>query len=162
MYQLIQRVEARAVEVREQPPAEGFMSIDAAAPSIEMPMERRLYAPPKKTKLVSPELTAGDGSEGELTALFEQVFIDPDKLRLNVRAVLSGRPQVSLSEVLAVYPLQQGLSEIMGYLVLASRQSGDGEAVFDSRQLENIVYERDGRRLLAVCDQVIFRREEME
>ena len=160
MYQLIQRVEARAVEVREQPPADGFMTIDAASPAVAMPMERRLYAPPKKTKLMSPELIAGDGSDGELTAIFDQVFIDPDNLRMNVQAVLAGRPQVSLSEVLSVYPLQQGLSELMGYLVLASRQAGDGEKFFDSSQLENILFERDGRRLMAVCEQVIFRREE--
>ena len=138
------------------------MTIDASSPAVTMSMERRLYAPPKKTKLVSPELTAGDGSDGELTALFDQVFIDPDKLRPNVAGVLAGRPSVSLAEVLAVHPLQQGLSELMGYLVLASRQSGDGEQAFDSSQLEHILFERDGRQLLAVCDQVIFRREEME
>lgn len=162
MYQLIQQIEARAVEVRDHAPGDGFMTIDASSPAVTMPMERRLYAPPKKTKLVSPELTAGDGSDGELTALFDQVFIDPDKLRPNVAGVLAGRASVSLAEVLAVHPLQQGLSELMGYLVLASRQSGDGEQAFDSSQLEHILFERDGRQLLAVCDQVIFRREEME
>ena len=50
----------------------------------------------------------------------------------------------------------------LAQFVLASRQAGDGEKFFDSSQLENILFERDGRRLLAVCDQVIFRREEME
>src|SRR5262249_12088521 len=46
--QLIRSVEQSALGVRGAPPAGAFMEIDEAAPDMDLPMERPLYAPPFK------------------------------------------------------------------------------------------------------------------
>ena len=157
IYQLIQRIETQALERRDDMPAGEFTFIRETAPAVQLPMERRLYAPPQATKLVSPVLQAGSGDDGELTAIFDQVIVDRKKLQENIEELLAERPEVTLAEVLAVNPLQQGLPELLGYLVLASHAASEA---FDSSTLEHIIFERDGHRLMAVCDKVVFRRNQ--
>lgn len=156
IYQLIQRIETKAVEQRGQLPNGDFTEIREIAPAVQLPMERRLFAPPQVTKLVSPVLQAGDGEDGELSAIFNQVIVDRQQLQANVCDLLAERPEVTLSEVLAVHPLQQGLPELLGYLVLASHEEAEA---FDSSALERILFERDGQKLIAVCNRVVFRRK---
>ena len=154
IYRLIQQIEAQAVDLRGQGPAGEFMEMDDIRAGVSLPMERRLFAPPCRTRLDSPELSAGDGSGGDIAAIFEQVVIDRAKLRRNVEEMLKERPQVTLAEVLAVHPLKQGLSELLAYFVLASKSRD----AFGAEKMERILFERDGRKLLAVCEQVSFTR----
>lgn len=156
IYQLIQRIETMAVDQRGQLPHGEFTEIREISPAVQLPMERRLFAPPQATKLVSPVLQAGSGEDGELSAIFNQVIVDREQLQANVRDLLAERPEVTLSEVLAVHPLQQGLSELLGYLVLASHEEAEA---FDNRALERILFERDGQKLMAICNRVVFRRK---
>ena len=157
IYQLIQRIETQALKRRDDVPAGEFTSIRETAPAVQLPMERRLFAPPQATRLVSPVLQAGSGDDGELTAIFDQVIVDRKKLQENIGELLAERPEVTLAEVLAVHPLQQGLPELLGYFVLASHEVSEA---FDSSALEHILFERDGHRLMAVCDRVVFRRNQ--
>lgn len=157
IYQLLQRIEATAVDLRGNPPAGAFTAIREVTPDVQLPMERRLFAPPQATKLVSPVLQAGSGEEGALTPIFNQVIVDREKLQDNIRELLAERPEVTLSEVLAVHPLEQGLPELLGYLVLASHETAES---FDGSAFEHILFERDGHRLMAVCDRVVFRRKQ--
>lgn len=153
IYQLIQSIESKAVDRRGAGTSGLVMEMDTL-PKVQLPMERRLYAPPKKTRLESPELTEGDGSSGSIAAIFEQVVVDKEKLKAHVADLLAERDEVTLAEVLAVHPLELGLSELLGYLVLASRDA----AGFTEDRLERLVFERDGRKLLAVCQQITFRK----
>ena len=82
------------------------------------------------------------------------MVIDKAKLRRHVTDMLKERPQVTLAEVLAVHPLEQGLSELLAYFVLASKT----QDAFSQDKLERILFERDGRKLLTVCQQVTFGR----
>lgn len=157
IYQLIRRIETAAVDLRADTSEKPVMTIQDMAPEIQLPMDRRLYAAPHATKLESPALQAGSGADGSLRAIFDQVVVDPERLQANLHALLAERPAVTLSEVLAVYPLEQGLPELLTYLVLASHE--DGEA-FDAEAVDRILFERDGRKWLAVCDRVVFRRED--
>ena len=157
IYQLIRRIETAAVDLRADTSEKPVMTIQDMAPEIQLPMDRRLYAAPHATKLESPALQAGSGADGSLRAIFDQVVVDPERLQANLHALLAERPAVTLPEVLAVYPLEQGLPELLTYLVLASHE--DGEA-FDAEAVDRILFERDGRKWLAVCDRVVFRRED--
>ena len=154
IYQLIGRIESKAVDRREDMPVGTFMEMDIL-PKVQLPMERRLFAPPKKTRLDSPELVAGDGTSGSIAAIFNQVVVDKEKLKANVQDCLKQREQVTLAEVLAVHPLELGLAELLGYMVLASRERAAG---FDEDKLERLVFDRDGHKLQAVCQQITFRR----
>ncbi len=152
IYQLIQQIESQAVDLQGQEPKGDFIAINDIRPEVVLPMERRLFAPPHKTRLESPELIAGDGRDGDIAAIFDQVVIDKEKLRGNIQELLRERPQVTLAQVLAVHPLQQGLSELLAYFVLASKTDN----AFNQEQAERILFERDGRKLLAICQQVTF------
>ena len=154
IYQLIGRIESKAVDRRADIPAGTFMEMEIL-PKVQLPMERRLFAPPKKTRLESPELVAGDGTSGSIAAIFDQVVVDKEKLKANVQDCLNKQEQVTLAEVLAVHPLELGLAELLGYMVLASKEQA---ADFAEDRLEQLVFDRDGRKLQAVCQQITFRR----
>ena len=160
IYQRIANIERLAVDVRQggSLPKGDFLAIDAAAPAVVMPMERKLFVVPRPTKLENRMLTVGDASGGKLTPLFQQVSIDPQKLRQQIRDVRGTRPEVSLKEVLQAYPLQQGITELLAYLVLASHKEG----VFQPDTLDTLLFERDGRQLAAICERVVYRQEDEE
>lgn len=160
IYQRISNIERLAVDVRQggNLPKGDFLAIEAAAPAVVMPMERKLFVVPRPTKLENRMLTVGDASGGKLTPLFQQVSIDPQKLRQQIRDVRGTRPEVSLKEVLQAYPLQQGITELLAYLVLASHKEG----VFQPDTLDTLLFERDGRQLAAICERVVYRQEDEE
>jgi hypothetical protein len=98
----------------------------------------------------------------DASLLFEQVFVDRARLAGTVRRSLQGRDQVSLTEVIALAPVEQGLAELVSYLAL----DDDGfEVVFDdsvqvrigwsdgsgaerTATLPAVTYVRSGRRHL--------------
>ena len=88
-----------------------------AAPAIRLPLERPLYAPVRKARLTSDAVRDAD-EETDPAALFEQVYVDPEPLRGGVRQALRGQPQVGLAELVARYPLRQGVAELVTYLSL--------------------------------------------
>lgn len=116
---LVRSIEARTLAVRATRPSAEFMTIDALAPGISLPMERPLYDPPAKLVLDRLTLLAAD-DDLDTQALFDQVRVDKALLAGQVRQMLQVRAQVSLSEVLAEHPLQQGLGELVAYLQLAA------------------------------------------
>ena len=116
---LLHGVEAKALRLRDRPPAGFVHHVDALSPSIDLPMERPLYSPPVKTLLSNLVLELGDAAL-DADVLFSQVSIDKAALSSHIRQSLQTRPQVTLVELLTARPLQQGLAELVAYLQLAS------------------------------------------
>lgn len=77
---------------------------------------------------------------GELIAQSE---IDFGTLRSNVRAVLAGRPQASIGEVLSRFPAAQGLGSVVGYIALGSKH---GERIDRRRETVSWVGQDDQPR----------------
>ena len=160
IYELIAQVEQQAVYLREQEaapaPREEVALLEAAAPDIAFPLERPLFAPPQHTRLQDAILGQGEAAaEEELSALYAQSRVDREKLAGYIREMLKERPEVSLSEVVAAHPLTQGLTELLAYVLLASRRQGESF----QPELERIMYARDGRELAATCEKITFRRD---
>ncbi|MGS0754717.1 DUF3375 family protein [Roseateles sp. GG27B] len=61
----------------------------------------------------------GSAALASLQALYAQVVVDPTRLSRHVRRSLADRAQVTLAELCATQPLQQGLAELVGYLQLS-------------------------------------------
>lgn len=153
IYEIIGRIERLAVKAREKSkPEMAFADMDADAPDIQLPMERKLFAVPHKMELKSHKLSAGDASEGKLDVMFDQVTIDREKLKSNIRETLGTKPSVTLKEVLEKHPLEQGLTELLAYFVLASHE----ENGFDPKEIEHLVFSRDGRQMEAICHRVVY------
>ena len=131
------------------------MEIDAPAPAIRLPMERPLYMPVRKTRIVSDNVEDAD-EETDPSALFEQVYVDPEPLRGGIRQALRGQPRVGLTEVVARYPLRQGVAELVTYLSLRDEAFA---IVYDEDHRDRITWsESDGQERTATLPRVTYAR----
>lgn len=64
-----------------------------------------------------------DSGVADFQKLFNQFSIHESDLRRKIAHCLEDREQVSLREVIEIYPLEKGLAELVGYLQLASRSA---------------------------------------
>lgn len=137
--QVIQRIESRAVQVKDNSPGKGFMVIDDSHPGICFPMERPMYTFPVKP-VIEATVALGDGSDIPSDLLYAGVFVDRLKLKGIIRNCLQARDQVSLDQILAEHPLEKGLAELVAYLSLAG---SDDKAVFDDTLKQRVTWTDD-------------------
>lgn len=152
---IIHDIESQTLALRETLPAGEFMQIDDTKASLELPMERPLYSPPFKPVIANLAIEAGDANV-DAGALFSQVVIDKAALARNIRHALQEKSQVTLRELIENHPLEQGLTELVAYLQLASDSP---KTVFDEATTEPIRWQStEGRGKAAELPRVIFVR----
>jgi hypothetical protein len=89
-------------------------------------------------------------------ALFGQIYVDKARLAALVRKELQTRGQISLAEMIAAYPLEHGLAELVAYLSLAA---DDETSIIDDAQRQTLVWhEEQGHARQATLPLVIFCR----
>lgn len=151
--EIIRELEQRALAVRDSPPSGYFTALDAASPTVRLPMERPLFTPPVKPVIKDQQLLEGK-SEIDAGLLFEQFHVDKERLRARLRRALQARRQISLGELLDDHPLEQGLAELVAWLSLATGESG---GVIDEQRLQNVSWQdSSGRTRQATLPTVIF------
>lgn len=131
---ILHGIEAKALALRQSPPAGNVMFINELTATLDLPMERPLHNPPVKPVFANALAEGGD-TDLDAGALFSQVRVDKAALSGHIRQSLQTRTQVSLTELLQTRPLQQGLGELVAYLQLASEQAN---AVVDESALETV------------------------
>ncbi|MES2362470.1 MAG: DUF3375 domain-containing protein [Pseudomonadota bacterium] len=152
---LLRGIEAKALALRDTPPAGMVQTLNALSPTIDLPMERPLHNPSIKAVLSNVALQAGE-ADVDAGALFSQVRVDKAALSSHIRQSLQTRAQVSLAELLQSRPLQQGLGELVAYLQLASVAA---QSVVDEDTLETVYWTTDdGAMRSARMPRVIFVR----
>lgn len=67
--------------------------------------------------------TEEDADAPDLSVLFDQFTIDKKKLEQNIAAAMGNRTEITLQEVVSVYGIQHGLSEVVGYFSIAAESS---------------------------------------
>ena len=154
---LLRDIEARALELRDKQAIDLVVELDAPAPEVRLPMERPLYTPVRKPRIdSSPLRPAGSDDETDPTALFEQVYVDPDLLRGNVRAALRRRPQIGLADLITEEPLVHGLAELVTYLSL---RDDTFETGYDETAEDQLSWtDPNGRGRTATLPRVTFTR----
>ena len=125
---LLHGIESKALAVRESPPAGESMTIDALGATIELPLERPLFAPTAIPRLAELDVVAGD-DDIDTAHLFDHVVVDKAALRSAIQRALRRQSQVTLHDLLESEPLHQGLAELVAYLELA--HAGDGSDALD-------------------------------
>ncbi len=152
--ELLQRIEARASAVPQALSGEAAIQVPAIVP-----------APPLAP---APDFVPEDIDESDIDAdSVRDVLVDEAELPL-ARAALAGRieqalqmrAEVSLREVIAAYPLQHGLAELLAYLALARTRDA---ARMEPDTIEPISWdlvEPDGLRVRreAALPRIVFRR----
>jgi hypothetical protein len=116
---ILHGIEAKALAVRDAPPAGELMQIAELAADIELPMERPLFTPPFKPNIANVALEAGD-ADLDADVLYSQVVVDRAQLARHIRHALQDRSQVTLRELTEAQPLTQGLAELVAYLQLGN------------------------------------------
>ena len=116
---ILHGIESKALALREEPPAGPVMEMAESCADIELAMERPLFTPAVKPVIASLALQAGD-QDIDAQALFDQVVVDKARLTRHIRHALQDKAQITLFELVAAQPLQQGLAELVAYLQLGS------------------------------------------
>lgn len=132
---LVREVESAALEIRERPPAFG-LEIDQPRVAISLPFERPLYRPPVDSEVESLIPPATEDADPDL--LFAQTYVDQTRLLENIRSVLPERSAALLSDIVAMYRLEQGAAEIVSYLAI-----DDGDVVVEMDDCEETVLDYD-------------------
>ncbi|MDO8770578.1 MAG: DUF3375 domain-containing protein [Burkholderiaceae bacterium] len=122
---ILHGIEAKALALRDAPPAGALMTIDDTAAELELPMERPLFTPAIKAVLANIALVSGEPDDTEdataaMQSLYSQIIIDKAILTQHIRQSLQERTQITLAELCQSQPLQHGLAELVAYLQLAS------------------------------------------
>lgn len=114
---ILHSIEGRVLALRDSPPLGVMMEIAASNASIDLAMERPLFTPSIKPVIANLALQAGD-DDIDPSVLFDQVVVDKARLTSHIRHSLQDRAQITLNELVATQPLQQGLAELVAYLQL--------------------------------------------
>lgn len=152
---IIRGIEQKALAVRNQPPRERFMELEEMRPAITPIMDRPLFTPPLRPVIGQQVILEGrDNSDPGV--LFDQIYVDKERLQNHIQRRLQNQDQISLSELVQSQPLEQGLAELVTYLELAA---DDPKAIIDEQQIFEISWQdSDGNMKLAKTPRVIYSR----
>lgn len=161
IYQLIAGIERTASDVRKRPPRGDFAAIDLPHADISLPMDRKIFQPPQRTRLQARTLEAGEAAEAQhmadggkaLAKALEVAAVDRKVLQKNIEETAKehGESDVTLAEVVKRHPLTEGLSELLAYFVLA-----EGQEYGDAAEEMRISFEKDNRKRVAVMNEIRF------
>ena len=153
---LLDSIDRIALDLRDNVPQEtNFMQINGIKPSLNLPMERKLFAPPLKVLLDS---IIPDDGEAELdsSALYNISVVDMDKLKRYIDDELRGRSQLSLGTLLDLHPLEEGLAELVAYFTIAEKS---GFYLIDEDEAEAVSWTDDkGNTRTAEIPKIIFQK----
>jgi len=92
-------------------------------PHIHLSMERPLGEKPQQATFRNQptELGSDRFEEAELSILFDQFEMNRQELEQNIADLLKYHVQVTLSQVVEYYPIQNGLAEVITYFSIASK-----------------------------------------
>lgn len=115
---LVRSVEQAAIRVRNDSPAHELgLTINEPGIDIALPFERPLYSVRPEVSvdsLIAPD----EPHEADYDALLAQRFVDSARLADNVRAIVPPRNTAELADILDLYPAEEGIAEVLGYLTL--------------------------------------------
>ena len=132
---LVRSIEAVALTCRDAPPKIG-LEVDEPGIGIVLPFERPLYDARPAARVHSLLDPDADG-EVDITALFGQPFVDQARLAENIRSAVPEQSSALLSDIVSVYPVEQGAAEIVSYLALTE---DDLEVTMDEQDETRVDY----------------------
>jgi len=154
---ILDNIDKDALEVRNISPLDQyFMKIDGTRPSFQLPMERPLFSPPLKINLDSIILD-GDGGSLDTSVLYNQVVVDKLRLEQNIAKTLELQQQVSLGSLIEIYPLEEGLAELITYFTIAEENR---YAFIDENELEIVLWtDNDEINRSATIPKIMFQKK---
>jgi len=139
---LVRDIEQHALAIRDATPGGVVIELDEPAPDVALVMDRPLFTPPLKPHI--DEVAANAVEEVPSDALFNNVYVDKERLAGRIRRALQTRSQVSLVELVQAHPLEQGLAELIAYMSLAA---ADGASIIDDNRNQTLNWTDDEGRI---------------
>jgi len=155
VFDLLRSIEAKALQVRDQPDPAVSMELDDTGVTVNLPTERPLYRRSRSDPLESNSIERGD-DDFDSSAMLSQLYVDREVLAQRVMASLGRHDQVGLGDVVAGEPLEQGLAELIGYLSL---DAPGLSVIFDDERRERIEWRLAESRRAADLPRVSFSRD---
>ena len=94
-----------------------FIGIKSWYADIDFPMYKKLYSIPNKILLDNSPIENQE-EDVDFSPLYLQFFMDRKKLEERINHLLLDKEEISLKEIIDIYPLKGGLTELLTYLVL--------------------------------------------
>ncbi len=154
--EIVRSIEQKALALRGRMGERTLALLEDSRLDLRLPLERPLHRPPVRTRIRDLPLLPGEG-EVSTDLLFSQIFVDRGRLERQLDRLLAQRSPLSLGEVLEIFPLTRGLSELVVYLVIASERP---ETVADEGREEVLAWEdgEGGRREARLARILFYRR----
>ena len=159
--ELITDVQRLALQVAERASAESDFWQLECEPAVTLIMERPLH-PLEESETPTFSLDFSnlpeDTLEEEIAELYQQFYVNEDELAQRIDNLLENHAAVSLTELLQLYPVSQGLPEIVAYLAIATQ--GDRRHSINTSTIDEIAISslESDKQLHLTLPQVIFRR----
>ncbi len=151
---LIKQVERAGIALTTREPGADFIDLSLPKVAIALPFERKLHRPQGDIRVDTPVLASGR-SDADPQILFEQFFVDEERLLEHIDRLLTERPQVTLPDVVERFELEEGLAELVAYLRLATSET---HAHIDETQRDEIAWHDGHRQRVASVPRVVFIR----
>lgn len=139
--ELIDQIKRRAASLANTPPDGALLWLDGP-PHVHLPMEKALWETGGAPVFAAHPKHHGDTADDpSIEALYRQFYVDESRLQRQIEFMLETQPACTLAELLTTYPPEKGLSEIIAYLAIASR---DGRHTIDSNINEPVTLPASG------------------
>ncbi len=155
MLGLMGEIRSAAYQLRFDPPAGTFLEWEENLRFNNL-MEAPFWEPPVSGKFEEIE-TGDDGETEDVLAAIRRIGkpLDLPKFRRRVDEALEERSQVSLRELVEIYPLEDGAVDLLCYLAVAAERNG---SLIDAGARERFDLRRPVQPRFAELDRVIFHR----
>lgn len=155
---ILRGIEAKALELRRDPPTHDIMDMAATGADIRLPMERPLHTPTARPLIVDTDLSPGH-ADLDASALFGHTVIDKARLEAAVRHALQDKAQITLAELCNQHPLRHGLEELLTYLQLTGVKTVIDDNVADTIAWTGLSADGRTQEKQARLPRIIFVRE---
>ncbi len=155
--EILSNIEKTAIAIRHTPPGDMEMELSDVRPEITLPMARPLFTPPLPSELTEQPVI-DEAVEIDTAALFDRIVVDRRRLLQNIEDALHGRSQVSLEAIVAEYPLEEGLAELIDYFSIAAGSTH--ASILEDQSAVMSWRDRRGVARRATVPEVVFVSEE--
>ena len=140
--ELIAEVQRLALQMANEIPTElDFWRLEGE-PAVHLVMARPLH-PLEESEVPTFSLDFTDlpeiASNEEIAELYQQFYVDEDLLAQRITQTLEHRSTISLIDLIQLYPIAQGLPEIVAYLAIAAQSERHS---IDSSTIDSIAIPR--------------------
>ncbi len=160
--EIISEIKIQAIRLKDNSVVKDLSFEIDGKPDINLIMERPIFSPPQSVSLNDLPYEAGDDSSYtkiDLASLYDQIYIDKEKLKDHVKDCLRYETQVSLGKIFEQFPTENGLLDVVGYFSLTT----DGIAHFfdDAKKETIVVFSREtGKKYRITVPSLVFIKDE--